>query len=103
MLLIGIFEDTNKKIQGNIYHDWDTWHKDIFSPATKIISVFELKVFGKSYQEKKSDLRNRAICYQDTYNYVTWSYGEIAEISAFFYKNGKRYGLLREFKENGIL
>lgn len=103
MLLIGIFEDTNKKIQGNIYHDWETWHKDIFSPATRIISIFSLTVFGKNYKEKKEDLRLKALCYQDTFNYVDWSYKEITEISNFFYKNGKKYGLLREFKENGII
>lgn len=103
MEFIGVYKDTDGKIKNNLYYSWEEWHKDTFSPATKIISVFELKVYGKSYKERKNDLKTRAICYQDTYNYVSWSYGEIAEISDFFYKNGKRYGLLREFKENGIL
>lgn len=31
-----------------------------------------------------------------------WSYGELAELQSYFEQQGRRYGLLREFRENGI-
>lgn len=103
MRMIGIYEDTDGKIKNNIYYSYDLWFKDTFSPATKIIAQIPLKVSGKTYQEKQEDLRQKAIEYQNTWSESNWSYGEIAKINDFFYKNGKRYGLLREFKGNGIL
>ena len=103
MKMIGVYKDTDGKIKNNIYYLYELWFRDIFSPATEIIAQIPLKVSGKTYQEKQEDLRQKAIEYQDTFNYIDWSYGEITEINNFFYKNGKRYGLLREFKENGII
>ena len=103
MKFIGVYKDTDGKIKNNIYYSYDLWFRDTFSPATEIIAKIPLKICGKTYQEKQEDLRQKAIEYQDTFNYVSWSYSEIAEINNFFYKNGKRYGLLREFKENGII
>lgn len=32
-----------------------------------------------------------------------WSWGELAEICAYFEKLARRYGLTEEFRENGII
>ena len=103
MKFVGVYKDTDGKIKNNIYYNFEAWCNDTFSPAIEIIKSIPLKVYGYSYKEKKEDLRQKAIEYQDTFNYVSWSYEELTEIGEYFYKNGKRYGLLREFKENGIL
>lgn len=34
---------------------------------------------------------------------ANWSYSELSEIQSFFEANGKRYGLIKEFTENGII
>jgi hypothetical protein len=60
------------------------------------------KVSGKTYTERKENLRDLAIEYSNNVGETCLSYGELAEIGCFFEKNGKRYGLLKEFKENGI-
>lgn len=62
-----------------------------------------------NYQERKETARQKAIDWQ--LEASDWqleaseqslSYGELAAIGDFFYKLGKRYGLLKEFRENAI-
>lgn len=56
----------------------------------------------KSYQEKKEAARQIAIDWQLNESDKDVSYFEFVEISNRFYRIGKRFGLLREFRENGI-
>lgn len=55
-----------------------------------------------TYNEMKELAREAAIEWQQESAEMSLSYGECAEIGEHFYKMGKRYGLLREFRENGI-
>ena len=55
------------------------------------------------YLEKKENARQQAIDYQLSWAYLNYSYYEITVAQDKFYKLGKKYGLLREFKENGII
>lgn len=69
----------------------------------QIICFIPLIVSGKTYQERKADLQNKAIEWSNSVgSYPRWSYGELAIIEGFFETNGRRYGLLKEFKENCI-
>lgn len=81
---------------------WKIWQEDTFSPNTKNIELLEFKIKGKNYKERKGYLENIAIDYSNNFASLSWSYGELAEIGNWFYENGKRYGLLREFRENGV-
>ena len=56
----------------------------------------------KSYQEMKEQVRQEAIDWQDEASEQNLSYGELAEAGEYFEKLGRRYGLLQEFRENGI-
>lgn len=57
----------------------------------------------KTYQELKVEARNIAIDWQLTDGCEhSYSYEGLLILQNFFYKLGKRYGLLREFRENGI-
>ena len=97
-IIIYMNPDNYNEIDGGIY---STSVK--FPGMFKVLYNIPLSVNGKTYEEKKEDLRNKAIEYQNSwYDYCGFSYGEIATISEFFEKYGKRYGLLREFHENGI-
>ena len=53
------------------------------------------------YKAKKEGLRQMAIIYQTTQKDQSW--GDIARITEYFYTFGKRYGLIKEFRENGII
>lgn len=55
-----------------------------------------------NYQKRKETARQEAIDWQLEASEQDLSYGELAEIGNFFYKLGKRFGLLREFRENAI-
>ena len=81
---------------------WKIWHRDTFSPNTKNIELLEFKIKGKTYQERKASLEDLAIDWQHNFSQYSWSYRELYEIQNWFYENGKRYGLLREFHENAI-
>jgi hypothetical protein len=56
-----------------------------------------------TYQEKKADVREKAINFQQVFSECDFSYSEIIEYQDYFLKQGKRYGLLKEFRENGII
>lgn len=54
------------------------------------------------YKELKEKARQIAIDWQNTDADFQYSYEGLAMIGEYFYKLGKRFGLLREFRENGI-
>lgn len=68
-----------------------------------IISYIPLRVSGKTYAERRADLDDKAIQTQYALSVGCWSYGELAIIQSFFEKQGRRYGLTNEFRENGII
>lgn len=56
----------------------------------------------KTYQQKKDAARQLAIDWQYEDGDYPYSYEGLAILCNFFRKLGKRFGLLREFRENGI-
>lgn len=54
------------------------------------------------YQKRKAEVREEAIEWQADFGEHNYSYGELAYFEDYFRRLGKRYGLLREFKENAI-
>lgn len=88
---------------GFIYYSYDAYQADTFSPEVDTVCLIPLKVSGKSYKERKEDLRDKAIEWSNNAGlYCDCSWGELAIIEEFFRKNAKRYGLLEEFKAEGI-
>ena len=53
------------------------------------------------YRQRKAKIREEAIDFQCSE--VALSYFELAEKQLYFYKYGKRYGLLKEFRNEGII
>lgn len=56
-----------------------------------------------SYEERKNQVRNEAIEFQNNFGQHNYSYGEIATYQEYFAELGARYGLTKEFRENGII
>ena len=54
------------------------------------------------YNRLKEEARQEAIEWQLTFGDNPMSWDELAEAGERFYTLGKRYGLLKEFRENGI-
>ena len=57
----------------------------------------------KTYQERKAEARQAAIDWQMDSTEQNYSYGELYEFRTHFEQLAKRYGLLKEFRENGII
>ena len=95
------FIDSNGNKQANLYYGYSKWFEDSFSPDTIVNAIIDFKIHGKTYAEKKEYLRNLAIDFQYA-NDCDLSYEELADIYSFFEVNGKRYGLIQEFRENAI-
>ena len=55
------------------------------------------------YKENKAKARQMAIDWQVEQAKKGFSYGEYVEAAQKFAKLGKRFGLLREYRENAIL
>lgn len=94
----------NGKNYSNVYSGadrWDRFYADTFSPETEMYSLIEFVVHGKTYAERQADLVNTARRWQYE-NAPGLSYGEMEMVDAWFERMGRRYGLLRDFRENGI-
>ena len=104
-MFIGSYILNGARYTGLFYankHDFENWHKRTFSPSCKNIQVLDFKISGEDYLERKYNLVELAKNWQHNFADLPWSYSELAEIENWFYKNAKRYGLLEEFKINGI-
>ena len=70
-----------------------------------VLRVLYFEINGRNYKERKNSLRDLAIDFQianDGDTDVQLSLGEIGAACDYFERMGKRYGLLREFRENCI-
>lgn len=56
-----------------------------------------------SYRFKQFELRDRAITWQQKFEQKNYSCFELMELEQYWRKQAKRYGLIKEFKENGII
>ena len=55
------------------------------------------------YQEGKKRARDLAIAWQHDFNNQNYSYGELVFYQDLFYNLARRYGLIKEFRENAII
>lgn len=55
------------------------------------------------YQKGKEKTRNEAIDWQADFANHNYSCGELAHFSDCFETKARRYGLVKEFRENGII
>ncbi len=105
-MFIGYYELENNEPYFNIYYKnelgYKAWQEDTFCNVYNV-ETLDFKLSGKTYQERKNSLIEIAKDWQNNFSGLSWSYGEYAEIENYFYENAKRYGLLKEFKENCII
>lgn len=85
-----------------LYFDWGEYHFDTFSPDTKIIALIDFTVHGKDYQSRKASVESIGIDWSNSSDVIGLYYSDLAILSDWFYRNGKRYGLLCDFIENGL-
>lgn len=57
---------------------------------------------NKTYKQLKEHARNIAMDWQEIASEQNMSYAKLNAAGDYFYKLGKRFGLIREFRENAI-
>ena len=57
----------------------------------------------KDYTTKKEELRQRAISWQYAQSEHVFDLTILSNVSFYFMKQAKKYGLIKEFKENAII
>ena len=55
------------------------------------------------HQRTKENARNKAVQWQNDFCNHNYSYGELAYWQSYFERLAKRTGLVKEFRENGII
>lgn len=55
------------------------------------------------YLKGKNNARDEAVKWQAEFSAHNYSYSEVADFQGYFYKKAVRYGLVKEFRENGII
>ena len=55
------------------------------------------------YTKLKESAKSKVIEWQNDFENQNYSYGELAYYQNYFSRLAKRYGLVREFRENGII
>ena len=55
------------------------------------------------YTRAKENARQKAMDWQTEYYNNNYSYGELIVFAEYFTRLAKRYGLMTEFRENGII
>lgn len=54
------------------------------------------------YECRKEKIRNEAISWQTNFKQNNYSYEELLDYQSYFEMVGRKYGLLKEFRENGV-
>jgi len=94
----------HKNITGGLYTDISYKKAASEVGENNILYYIPLVITGNTYQDRKNNVRDKAIEYQNTYyDFCDYSYGELSIINEFFEKAGRHYGLLNEFTTNGII
>ena len=91
--------------ESNLYFDHRQYIIDTFNPEVETLQIIPFQIHGKTYADRKENARQLAIDFQsceDGSADINLSWYELSYIQSFFESVGKKYGLLREFRENAI-
>ena len=106
MLYTMIYNTNTEETETRIFYSYAAIHAATFSPDLEAVIInTERGPAGKTYREKKERLEGLAIEYSNSWgadHVEEMSYNELYELQQYFNKWGRRYGLLKEFRENCI-
>lgn len=101
-MFIGIKTDSAGIETAKIYYNSRDWFNDSFSPDYDY-NMISFKITGKTYAERKESARALAIDFQNLFSSMVLYWGDLATVGGYLERVAKRYGLITEFKENGII
>jgi hypothetical protein len=101
-MILAAYKNPDGKVKGGLYDTYEEYIKETFSPECKEIGIVEFKIHGRKYAECKSNAEDIALEAQYLMSELSLYQGELAWIGSWLETIGRKYGLLREFKENAI-
>lgn len=103
MMVLATFDTTEDYFPISLFFDSEDDFAEVVKDecVTAVRSILRFCIRGKDYAERKSNLEELAIEYSNA-DLGDMAYSTLASVNDFFLKNGKRFGLLREFHENWI-
>ena len=90
------------KETGVLYEDFQDYISDTFSPEVETMVIIPFTVHGNNYAERRENVRGTAMEFQTANDCDGLYMSDMAQIYGWFEKMGKRYGLLKEFRENCV-
>lgn len=104
---LAVYRDPEGNTHTDIYTDdmegWEQYHRDTFSPDTETLELIRYQATGKTYKDRKADAAEKARETQEVINTSVLYWSQVATLSDIMGTYAKRYGLTREFTENGII
>lgn len=101
MTIFATLTDESGRTDSFLFPTWDAYHTATFSPNLTVEAVLPLEIHGRTYRDRQNSLRQLAIDIQSE-DAGGLSYGELYDLQQFFQWDGRKLGLLREFRENAI-
>ena len=86
-----------------ICNSWHEAHKELFNPSKEPVYITDFILHGGDYYSRQSCAHDIAVNVQNALCDVSVSYAELLIIQRELERIGRCAGLLREFKENGIV
>lgn len=101
--MIAIYRYTDNDYNNSgVCYSYDTFFTATSTPLDYDAVILD-GAHGLGYNERKADIRQQAIEYQRIISEgVSMGWSDVMEIGDYFSRYGRKYGLLKEFQENGI-
>ncbi len=81
---------------------WEKYEKQFGNPDM-LMAVVEITISGNNYKQKQDSLREQARNIQLLLSQSTQSYKTLVEVQNWITSRATTYGLIKEFRENGII
>lgn len=95
------YRDINGEEVAKLYDRGEDYARDMFSPLVEPLTVIDFSVKGKNYRERQSSVETTARDFQAA-DIGGLFMSDYARIGDWFSTQGKRYGLIKEFRENAV-
>ena len=101
--IIYLVTERDGEERADVFTSWPEVFGFTFSPVVRVSACLTINhTHGKTYRERQANAHNLAVQFSN-HQAPGLSWSEVATISESFEKLGKRCGLLREFRENGLI
>lgn len=99
-MIFAVTREDGQETSG-LWTTWGDYHAATFPPDTEVLAVHPLVIHGKTYAERKNSLYDLAVDIQRC-DVGGLSQGELCDLCGYMETQGRRYGLLTEFRANAI-